>query len=244
MKLNTSLFFGLLGSITLVASSGVSLHTTLQNNIIATSRSQASAIDIATLFPNTDMGNYDSNATPKNNEIIQFLYEQVKGTANEHVINDLNIGTSSGTTTVTTPVTVKPESSEYTGTINVTYTVKAKITLASFFNNLTIYNLENFGTKPSTFREFMIKLKTLPAFQSDDFNINQITNVDPYPVNVDAQNVYNVKIKPISTSSLYSDTNYQVTLKFSGATLAFHNLFNGSIANAGAFVNANKINET
>jgi hypothetical protein len=95
---------------------------------------RAAKINIDTIITNTDMGEFQ--VEPSNNYIIEnFIYAQAVNAGHPDLINDLNVQKYSSTQAT---VSVIDDYSEYTGSVEITWTLKDKIDIVTIFtNNLT-----------------------------------------------------------------------------------------------------------
>jgi hypothetical protein len=213
-KKRKALLLGVLIPLGLFCCAGVNAGISTSQGLLA-SNINLIKTDIGSLFPRRDMGRFSSNNEPKNNEVIQFLYEQVQGGPNQHVINDLTVGTrrTSGAI-VTVPVSAKDTSAEYQGSIDLTYEISPKTALSSLFtkkNNTTpptrnFWSFSNVANQKFELDQF----KTLNNIAN--FQINQISMQIVYATDAAIKNrTGTLTLTANATSSVYSGS---VTLNF------------------------------
>jgi hypothetical protein len=113
-----------------------------QTNYTSLTKSDQDKTNISTLFSgDLNMGIFSSNNQPKDNDILQFLYDHVSDPSNKHVINDLIVGNrSTSGDTVSVTVSAKPASAEYQGSVNVTYQIRSGVDLASVIIQKILYD--------------------------------------------------------------------------------------------------------
>jgi hypothetical protein len=186
------------------------------SNLSNLTNSPRTAININTIFTGSlDMGGYREINKPKNNDIIGFLFNMVRGTANEAVINDLVIGSPTTLAgTVTTPVSAN--SAEYIGSINVTYQITDRINL----ENLEQKNVDITGLSTTpTYSQILNRLQDL----NSALDINQLDfNSDATKTIVENQ-AYVYELVPRTGYSYYSGSCKLIVYK-TGVTIPIEQL--------------------
>lgn len=195
------------------------VYTQTTNTKYHTSLAQSHhAINISSIFTgDLGMGPFSPNTIPKDDDIIAFLHNKVKGTSNEHVINDLTVGTRTGTSPVDVIVGVKQGSVEYTGQVTVSYTIDPKTSLSSLFINdsNTTVSRRNYWDYSDVVNEKFELGEFVTLNSLSDFKINQIDMSIVYKTDEAIKNrTGTLTLTALSTSSLYSGS---ATLTFAFA---------------------------
>jgi hypothetical protein len=196
-------------------------HTTQSADVIPVINE--GKIDIATVvfnFQTKDLGTLTDS--PTKSDILFYLTYYITDSTYNDVMNELNISTPTIQDQIyTITASVKPSSRTYTGAVNLTYQLKAKVDIATIFTenlkqSLNQSDLLDFAQ--NTINNYFLNL-VYSQYTTDNISVNwnqiQIRDVDYTSSEAKHNQAGSILIEPVNDSNAYTGS----------ATITFPEIF-------------------